>query len=81
MSPKLNGALQLLRTTRAAPLDRIAMFSSVSSFIGSAGQGNYAASNFTLDNMASWLRTSGYIGTFPRFYIMQIRDGLGLDAN
>jgi acyl transferase domain-containing protein/NAD(P)-dependent dehydrogenase (short-subunit alcohol dehydrogenase family) len=59
LRPKVGGALNLDRLTRADPLDWFVMFSSVSALLGSPGQANYAAANTILDVMAHERRRLG----------------------
>ncbi len=60
--PKIDGAWNLHRLTLADPLDYFVLFSSAASLIGSPGQGNYAAANAFLDQLASYRRQQGYPG-------------------
>ncbi len=61
-APKVDGALNLLQTSWATPLASLNAFSSVASFIGSAGQGNYAAANSALDAWAASMQAAGISG-------------------
>ena len=62
MAPKVKGAMNLERATRGSNLDFFALFSSISSLMGSAGQANYAAANGWLDGFARYLRNHGKNG-------------------
>jgi len=52
MAPKVAGAWNLHNLTRDLPLDFFVCFSSVSSSLGTSGQGNYVAANAFLDSLA-----------------------------
>jgi acyl transferase domain-containing protein/NAD(P)-dependent dehydrogenase (short-subunit alcohol dehydrogenase family)/acyl carrier protein len=59
LGAKARGAWHLHRLTAPDPLERFVLFSSVSSWIGNAGQGNYVAANTFLDQLALWRRRQG----------------------
>lgn len=59
MAAKVDGAWNLHQQTRDLPLDLFACFSSISSVLGNAGQGNYAAANAFLDALAHHRRAWG----------------------
>ncbi len=59
MAPKVDGALLLHTYTRQFPLDWFVCFSSISSLVGNAGQGNYVAANAFLDTFAHYRRALG----------------------
>lgn len=58
--PKVDGAWNLHRLTLDDPLDYFVLFSSAASLIGSPGQGNYAAANAFLDQLAVYRKQQGY---------------------
>jgi len=60
LAPKLEGALNLLRTVPPAQLDFVVFFSSGSAVLGSPGQAAYAGANAALDGLAHRLRTEGH---------------------
>ncbi|GAB2890598.1 hypothetical protein GCM10027093_27060 [Paraburkholderia jirisanensis] len=60
LEPKVAGCLNLYRCLEAEPLDKLVLFSSVSSLLDSPGQGNYAAASAYLDACGSeWRRRYG----------------------
>ncbi|MEU9923471.1 type I polyketide synthase [Streptomyces griseoluteus] len=58
-APKVTGAWNLHRATAGAPLDWFVVYSSMSSLLGNAGQGAYAAANAWLDAFAQWRTRNG----------------------
>ena len=76
-APKVDAASNLQHSSWAAPLTALNAFSSVASFIGSAGQGNYAAANSVLDAWAGSLQASGISGTSPNLFETISRPTLG----
>jgi enoyl-CoA hydratase/carnithine racemase/NAD(P)-dependent dehydrogenase (short-subunit alcohol dehydrogenase family)/acyl carrier protein/SAM-dependent methyltransferase len=55
LAPKVAGAQALARITEQMNLDFLLFFSSVQSFIGNFGQGNYAAASTLMDGIAAKL--------------------------
>ncbi|MFN6565611.1 SDR family NAD(P)-dependent oxidoreductase [Dendronalium sp. ChiSLP03b] len=62
MAPKVAGAWNLHTFTQHLPLDFFVCFSSMSSLIGSTGQGNYAAANAFMDALAHYRQALGLPG-------------------
>ena len=62
MAPKVDGAWHLHELTKDLPLDFFVCFSSITSLIGSPGQGNYAAANAFMDGLMQHRRALGLPG-------------------
>ncbi|MEU6065583.1 SDR family NAD(P)-dependent oxidoreductase [Streptomyces sp. NPDC047082] len=67
LSPKADGAAHLHRLTAGAPLDLFLLVSSAAGVVGNPGQGNYAAANAFLDQLAHHRRSSGLPGVSVSF--------------
>ncbi|NKB84647.1 KR domain-containing protein [Ochrobactrum grignonense] len=63
MMPKAVGAWNLHLATANIPLDHFIMFSSISSLVGTPGQGSYVAANAFLDALAIYRSAQGLAGT------------------
>ncbi|XP_069502687.1 mycolipanoate synthase-like [Ambystoma mexicanum] len=59
LSPKVGGAINLHCATMQEELDYFICYSSITSFVGNAGQANYAAANSFLDNFCHYRRNLG----------------------
>ena len=59
VAPKMAGAWNLHTETQELPLDFFVMFSSITTMLGSPGQGNYVAGNAFLDALAHHRRAVG----------------------
>lgn len=59
LQPKVKGAMLLYRLTQNEPLDWFVSFSSISTWIGNPGQGNYVAANSALEAFAYHGRNQG----------------------
>ncbi|HEX9925384.1 MAG TPA: type I polyketide synthase, partial [Anaerolineae bacterium] len=62
LAPKVQGVWHLHTLTQELPLDFFVCFSSLSSLLGSPGQGNYAAANAFMDALAHQRRARGQSG-------------------
>ncbi len=62
MSPKVRGAWNLHLATLDIPLDFFVCFSSITSILGTVGQGNYAAANSFMDGLMLQRRALGLPG-------------------
>ncbi|MFG2221116.1 SDR family NAD(P)-dependent oxidoreductase [Streptomyces sp. NPDC048685] len=58
-APKAAGAWNLHKATATHSLDWFVLYSSMSSLLGNAGQGTYAAANAWLDAFATWRTRNG----------------------
>ncbi|MFE1291211.1 SDR family NAD(P)-dependent oxidoreductase [Streptomyces sp. NPDC058751] len=67
LHPKADGAAHLHRLTADTPLDLFLLVSSAAGVLGSPGQGNYAAANVFLDQLAHHRRASGLPGVSVSF--------------
>ncbi|XP_067309352.1 mycocerosic acid synthase-like polyketide synthase [Pseudorasbora parva] len=62
MRPKVNGVINLHRSTIQCNLDYFVCYSSISAFIGNASQTNYAAANTFMDTFCQYRRNIGLSG-------------------
>ena len=60
--PKVLGAWHLHRATLSRDLDLFVVFSSITGVVGNSGQGNHAAANAFLDQLAGYRRSLGLPG-------------------
>ena len=60
--PKVLGAWHLHRATMDKDLDMFVLFSSITGVVGNSGQGNHAAANTFLDQLAGYRRSLGLPG-------------------
>ncbi|GHH85905.1 type I polyketide synthase [Streptomyces capitiformicae] len=67
LRPKVDGAVHLHRLTAQLPLDLFLLVSSAAGVVGNAGQGNYAAANVFLDQLAQHRRALGLPGVSVSF--------------
>ncbi len=59
MAPKVQGAWNLHEASKSLDLDFFVMYSSISSLLGTPGQGNYAAANMFMDSLAHYRHALG----------------------
>ncbi|WP_042973180.1 type I polyketide synthase [Burkholderia sp. AU4i] len=64
LAPKVAGAWNLHRATRALPLDLFVVYSSATTYLGNPGQSNYVAANTFLEALVEHRRAAGLPGTF-----------------
>ncbi|XP_056097645.1 uncharacterized protein fasn2 isoform X2 [Rhinichthys klamathensis goyatoka] len=62
MRPKVNGVINLHRSTIQCNLDYFVCYSSIAAFIGNASQTNYAAANTFMDTFCQYRRNIGLSG-------------------
>ncbi|MET9406277.1 SDR family NAD(P)-dependent oxidoreductase [Streptomyces sp. NPDC002935] len=67
LRPKVDGAAHLHRLTADTPLDLFLLISSAAGVLGNPGQGNYAAANVFLDQLAHHRRALGLPGASVSF--------------
>ena len=63
LAPKVAGAWNLHRATRAHNLDAFIAYSSATTFLGNPGQGSYVAANTFLEALIAQRRAAGLAGT------------------
>ncbi|MBF5010960.1 type I polyketide synthase [Burkholderia pseudomultivorans] len=64
LAPKVAGAWNLHRATRALPLDLFVVYSSATTYLGNPGQSSYVAANSFLEALVEHRRAAGLPGTF-----------------
>ena len=62
LAPKVDGGHNLASSTSLMPLSAVYYFSSVATFMGSAGQANYAIANSVLDSICTQHQSCGMLG-------------------
>ncbi|AFZ34701.1 6-deoxyerythronolide-B synthase, 8-amino-7-oxononanoate synthase [Stanieria cyanosphaera PCC 7437] len=78
ISPKIMGAWNLHLATQNLPLDFFVCFSSITSILGTFGQGNYAAANSFMDALMHYRRSFGLPGLSINWGLW---DDLGMAAS
>ncbi|MCC7361297.1 MAG: SDR family NAD(P)-dependent oxidoreductase [Anaerolineales bacterium] len=58
-APKVAGSWNLHQLSLGQPLEAFVLFSSAAALIGAPGQGNYAAANAFMDELAAWRQAQG----------------------
>ncbi|TCW78931.1 beta-ketoacyl synthase [Burkholderia sp. SRS-46] len=64
LAPKVAGAWNLHRATRALKVDWFVVYSSATTYLGNPGQSNYVAANSFLEALIEHRRAAGLPGTF-----------------
>jgi polyketide synthase 7 len=73
---KVNGAWNIHELTRNMELSAFVMFSSMAGIVGSPGQGNYAAANSFLDELAASRRAQGLAGLSVAWGLWETASGM-----
>lgn len=81
MLPKVQGTLNLHRSTLGLPLRQFICISSISSLIGNVGQANYVAANAFLDGFANYRQAAGLPATTINLGVLQEIGVVARDQN